>query len=116
PQACRGTPFFRDRYRVRLQQSEDGTMHKFLIGAAAAVALAAPTAAMAQASTTTGAAIGAGTGFAIGGPPGAVIGSIIGGGIGAAHEPHRVYVHPHANAYVRAAPPAERVCWENRRG
>lgn len=92
-------------------------MRKFLIGAAAIAALAAaPTAAMAQASTATGAAIGAGTGFAIGGPPGAVIGGVIGGGIGAAHEPPRVYVAPQAEVHVRPTQPRERVCWENRRG
>jgi hypothetical protein len=99
------------------QQSEDGTMRKFLIGAAAIAALAAaPTAVMAQASTTAGVAIGAGTGFAVGGPPGAVIGGIIGGSVGAAHEPHRVYVEPRADARVYVNPPRERVCWETRRG
>jgi hypothetical protein len=92
-------------------------MRKFLIGAAAIAALAAaPTAAVAQASTATGAAVGAGTGFLLGGPPGAVIGGVIGGGVGAAHEPHRVYVEPRAEVQVRTNQPRERVCWENRRG
>jgi len=90
-------------------------MRKFLIGAATIAALAAaPTAAFAQASTATGAAVGVGTGFALGGPPGAVIGGIIGGGIGAAHEPHRVYVAPHARAQVYYGEP-RRVCWQDRR-
>jgi hypothetical protein len=90
-------------------------MRKFMISAATVAALAAlPTAALAQASTATGAAVGAGTGFAIGGPPGAVIGGIIGGGVGAAHEPGRVYVQPHARAYGYYQP--QRVCWEDRRG
>lgn len=90
-------------------------MRKFLIGAATIAALAAaPTAAFAQASTATGAVVGAGTGFAIGGPPGAVIGGIIGGGVGAAHEPGRVYVAPRARGHVYYGEP--RRCWQDRRG
>lgn len=43
-----------------------------------------------------------------------MIGGIIGGGVGAAHEPGRVYVQPHARAYGYYQP--QRVCWEDRRG
>jgi hypothetical protein len=106
-----GTSSRAKRYSMLHQQSEDGTMRKFLIGATALAAFAvAPSIASAQASTAGGVAVGAGTGFLIGGPPGAVVGGIIGGGVGAAAEP-RGYVYVEPQARVRYQP--QQVCWRD---
>jgi hypothetical protein len=79
-------------------------MHKHMLFSAVAIAVMAPTLALAQASTGTGAVGGAAAGAVVGGPVGAVVGGTVGAAVGAAAEPPaevRTYVTRESAPSVR---------------